>query len=358
MSSVPDIEFLPGDHLWKSSSRFWGTLYDHHLIYAERVEGGHKIIENSGRAGQVQEKILSDDQLAQYALYERPVDAGKCLSLARSSVGERYSLLTNNCEAFANRCVDGLPRGSRQVRMASGHLALLSTAICSGTTAMSVGLVTTEAVKVAVPSKSFFGLAGDIGYTINKTILVTQPHPLGIAAASGASCACCFWGCFAAFFKDPRKNLGRCRLCCPCCIPKRETAMVDPVMNSRTQNGSGSSQAQDDGKASMLQVVVGPEVEKIGLAFIFRSPEPALIKRVNADTWAEGQDIKAGDILQIINGRPVPELSKEEFAEIMQQRPLTMHIEVSQDDEDELDEAEKRERSANLARRATTYATE
>ena len=199
--------FEPGDHLWKKGGRFGGKLYDHHLIYKQQCEDGHLIIENSFRAQGVVEKCLSDNQLRRYMLYERPSNSAACLAKAEAAARERrsYSLLRYNCETFANECARG-DGGSMQVRRATGHVALLSTAVSSAVTAMTVGLVTPERVTVHVPAKGCFGLWAWLGYThpVVKTMTVT--HPVGIAAAAGATCGCCVWGAFAALGRDVRKK--------------------------------------------------------------------------------------------------------------------------------------------------------
>lgn len=198
--------FRPGDHLWKSGGRLGGLLYDHHLIYAGACEDScHCIIENSFRSGRVVEKVVSADRLRSFALYERPADPARCLHEAKAAVGERYSLLRNNCETFANRCVRG-QGGSRQVRIATGHIALAAATLSGAATAMGVGLVATYTVIWTVPTKGAFGLWKFLGYTTVKTAHVRATHPLGFAAASGASCSACLWCCFSACYSlDPLK---------------------------------------------------------------------------------------------------------------------------------------------------------
>eukprot|EP00930_Biecheleria_cincta_P007616 TRINITY_DN108854_c0_g1_i1.p1 TRINITY_DN108854_c0_g1~~TRINITY_DN108854_c0_g1_i1.p1 ORF type:complete len:204 (+),score=25.66 TRINITY_DN108854_c0_g1_i1:47-658(+) len=197
------LDFQPGDHLWKPGGRCRGKLYDHHLIYIGALEDGtHSIIENSFRAGRVVQKALAESQFHNFVLYERPKDPEATLVRAREALGERYRLLWNNCGTFANRCARGGAGSSRQVRRATGHAALATATIAGAVTAVAVGLVTTHTVHVTVPAK---GLWRWLGYTVTKTKTVQETHPLGVAAASGAGCTACLWGCFAAFRKDPLK---------------------------------------------------------------------------------------------------------------------------------------------------------
>lgn len=202
--------FEPGDHLWKMGGRFRGKLYDHHLIYKQRCADGHLIIEKSFRARGVVEKCLSDNQLSVYQLYERPADSAACLAKAEAALVEKrgYSLLWYNCETFANDCTRG-NGGSMQVRRATGHVALLSTAASSAVTSATVGLVTSTHKTVHVSDQGCFGLWKWLGYThpVVKTVVVH--HPAGIAAAAGAACGCCVWTVFAAFGRDAKKRRSR-----------------------------------------------------------------------------------------------------------------------------------------------------
>eukprot|EP00931_Biecheleriopsis_adriatica_P057072 TRINITY_DN33846_c0_g1_i2.p1 TRINITY_DN33846_c0_g1~~TRINITY_DN33846_c0_g1_i2.p1 ORF type:complete len:216 (+),score=35.91 TRINITY_DN33846_c0_g1_i2:3-650(+) len=208
--------FKPGDHLWKKGGRLGGKLYDHHLIYkGDGSCGFHVVIENSFRAGGVVQKTLPDEKLSSFVLYERPADAEVCLARAEAALGESYSLLFFNCETFANQCVRGVGR-SRQVHRATGHLALSIATAGGAATTLSVGLVTTQTVPVSVPADGFWGRLG-FKSTVLKTVVTT--HPLGIAAAAGAGCSCCLWGCFAAFGSDPRKKTCRAEAAQTCPTP-------------------------------------------------------------------------------------------------------------------------------------------
>lgn len=203
--------FEPGDHLWKRGGRCGGRLYDHHLIYVRGLEhGGHAIIENSFRAGRIVEKVIEESALKAFSIYERPDEPLICLARAKEDVGKRYNLCWNNCETFANRCVHGSGK-SRQVRMACCNTVLCAGTSGGGATAASVGFVThyERHYTVTMPSKAYHGLAAWLGYTKKKTVViaVSQTHPVGIAAASGAACACGIWTCLTLFFRrDPRKK--------------------------------------------------------------------------------------------------------------------------------------------------------
>lgn len=199
--------FLPGDHLWKKGGRCGGRIYDHHLIYIQALDdGSHAIIENSFRAGRVVEKTIEEGALKQFSIYERPEEPLTCLARAREGVGERYKLCCNNCETFANRCVQGSGK-SRQVRMVCCNTGLCAGACGGAATAMSVGFVTEDVKTIAVPSKAWGGLSGWFGVTTKKIVVTTVTHPLGYAAAAGTACACGIWTCLMCFCRrDPRKK--------------------------------------------------------------------------------------------------------------------------------------------------------
>merc|ERR1719162_1907069 len=145
--------FLPGDHLWKNGGRLGGFIYDHHLIYKEpNQDGTHSIIENSFRRGRVVEKCISDQRLLTLELYERPEDPGVCLQRAEAALGKKYYLLNNNCETFANACVRGdFGASSRQIRVATGHMALAGATCCGLGIVGCVGLAHTHTVVTSVP---------------------------------------------------------------------------------------------------------------------------------------------------------------------------------------------------------------
>ena len=199
--------FEPGDHLWKKGGRFGGKLYDHHLIYKQRRDTGHLIIENSFRAGGVVEKCLSDEQLGRYILYERPLDPAGSLAKAETALAEqrKYSLIFYNCETFANECARG-DGGSLQVRRATGHVTLLSSAGAAALTSVAVGLETPQKLTKFVPATGCFGLWAWLGYTHPVVKTVYHAHPIGVAAASGAACGCCVWCLFAVLGRDARKR--------------------------------------------------------------------------------------------------------------------------------------------------------
>mmetsp|Transcript_12758 Transcript_12758/g.20656 ORF Transcript_12758/g.20656 Transcript_12758/m.20656 type:complete len:218 (-) Transcript_12758:194-847(-) len=211
---MAESKFEAGDHLWKKGGRFGGKLYDHHLIYKEALENGkHVIIECSFRAYRVVQKVLTDSQLQSYYIYERPDDPAACLMRAEAKLGERYNLLTNNCETFGNYCVRGSGE-SRQVRIGIGHFALMVSTCLGAATAISVGLVTTHTVTiiVKVPATGCCGLWGKLGFTTHQvsTQTYTSTDPLGVAAASGSACCGLSWCGFTAMFRrDPRKRTSK-----------------------------------------------------------------------------------------------------------------------------------------------------
>jgi hypothetical protein len=68
-------------------------------------------------------------------------------------------------------------------------------------------------------------------------------------------------------------------------------------------------------------------VTKIGLHFLDLPPEPLLVRRVTADSWAELQGIRVGDTVIEIDGRRADALRANQFIRCMQCRPLRLIVE-------------------------------
>jgi len=104
----------------------------------------------------------------------------------------------------------------------------------------------------------------------------------------------------------------------------------------------------DDG---IREFLAGPETERLGLGFSALPPNPIVIKRVHADTWADEEGIQVGDVLVALNGVDVSGMSQDEFKAAMQVRPLSVRIaELWLEEEVETYKAEEQQK---LARRAT-----
>lgn len=123
----------PGDHL--VSSR---TAYDHHGIF---VGGGFVIhylgLANGLSSGPIAQTSLEEFQAGHTKLYRQP-HAKNCfareeiVSRAESRLGEeRYSLVFNNCEHFANWCVNG-EAVSEQVRGALDVIVTIASSTPQG----------------------------------------------------------------------------------------------------------------------------------------------------------------------------------------------------------------------------------
>jgi hypothetical protein len=245
-----DVKFLPGDHLWKSGGKFGGVLYDHHLIYEAALgDGKHSIIENSFRAGRVLKKTITDDRLRTFSLYERPTESVACLAKAKAAIGAKYHLLWHNCEHFANDCARGRS-GSRQIRRASGHVALAVATASGAAVAVSVGLVTNHVVIVPVVAKGWKGLFWQtLGYQKVKTVIYQTWNRLGLEASGGAGTASCLWCCFTMFRRDPnKKRQPRQRakdvvVACPKSVERQtlEEPVLEPEL--RTDGASAASAA-------------------------------------------------------------------------------------------------------------------
>lgn len=259
------VQFQPGDHLWKSGGRLGGWLYDHHLIYKGEDKDGHAIIENSFRRGCVVAKVLSEERLHTFVLYERPADPEGCLQRAERALGERYHLLKNNCETFANRCVRG-EGASRQVRVVTGHVALAAATLGGVATAAGVGVVTTHLVTVWVPTKGAFGFWAAMGYMTATTHLVRETHPIGVAAASGAGCFGCLWCCFAACCSgDPQKSRRRSR------SSRTNSVSRSRTTSARTPREGGTPNATPPSGSYLQQVLQAEQTAEDTIARARRS---------------------------------------------------------------------------------------
>jgi len=104
-------------------------------------------------------------------------------------------------------------------------------------------------------------------------------------------------------------------------------------LHSSSGGSSSSKSAVEQGRGGwrslemLAEVVVGPEVGKIGIAFEALPPSPMLVRQVAAGTWAaDAAAIAEGDELLEVNGRCVRDLGAPEFMALMTARPLSMRL--------------------------------
>lgn len=76
------------------------------------------------------------------------------------------------------------------------------------------------------------------------------------------------------------------------------------------------------------EFIAGPEVVKLGIAFstVPPEPDPLVIKRITAETWADDAGIAPGDVLIGLNGRDVNGMGPDDFRRLMAERPLSVRV--------------------------------
>jgi len=72
------------------------------------------------------------------------------------------------------------------------------------------------------------------------------------------------------------------------------------------------------------KLVVDQNVDRIGLRFAGLPPDQVMVKEVVPNTWAEEQDIKPRDVLQMVNNLNVQLLTPDQWLNLMKKRPLVM----------------------------------
>merc|ERR1712087_170186 len=76
---------------------------------------------------------------------------------------------------------------------------------------------------------------------------------------------------------------------------------------------------------SVVDVVAGACVDRVGITFVDRPPlpfVPMIVKHVKEDTWAHSAGIQAGLELLEINEKRVGTLTDDSFKSLITQRPL------------------------------------
>ena len=75
----------------------------------------------------------------------------------------------------------------------------------------------------------------------------------------------------------------------------------------------------------------GPEVPDLGIFPSAFPPDPMLVARVTAASWAEEQGILPGDELVEIQGKAVQEMTAKEAKRAMRERPLLLFFHRSEE---------------------------
>lgn len=76
----------------------------------------------------------------------------------------------------------------------------------------------------------------------------------------------------------------------------------------------------------LTEFTVPPGTAKIGMHFRL-PPEPLLVHKVTEGSWADVQDIRAGDVVHSVAGKRAENLSAAHFVRLMMERPLKVTIE-------------------------------
>jgi hypothetical protein len=111
-----------------------------------------------------------------------------------------------------------------------------------------------------------------------------------------------------------------------------EWAIGDEIL----EEGEKSDPSDDDtkhyedesglSKENAIAYYANENVTRLGLSFSTLPPDPLVIKRVSADSWAEARGIEAGDMIVAVNGIDVQKLTADDFVTLMRKRPLEIHV--------------------------------
>ncbi|CAK9087075.1 unnamed protein product [Durusdinium trenchii] len=85
---------------------------------------------------------------------------------------------------------------------------------------------------------------------------------------------------------------------------------------------TSTSAPRRHGTITVREVTCGVDVGKVGFGVASLPPQPVVLKKVTANSWASQQDLSTGDVLLELNGVQMSELSTQQFLNLMQTRPL------------------------------------
>eukprot|EP00434_Breviolum_minutum_P033352 symbB.v1.2.029511.t1/scaffold3239.1/size60467/2 len=85
---------------------------------------------------------------------------------------------------------------------------------------------------------------------------------------------------------------------------------------------SSPSAPKRHGTITVRELTAGPEVSKVGFGVASLPPEPVVVKKVTARSWAAEHELRSGDVLLEVNGLQMSEMSRAQFLSLMETRPL------------------------------------
>lgn len=94
---------------------------------------------------------------------------------------------------------------------------------------------------------------------------------------------------------------------------------------------AGNIQYRYDTNVHLPEYVCPEDVTSTGILFGSFPPSNLIVRKVFDDSWAKSEEIKEGDRFVAINGHMVPAMTKEDFSELIKERPLRLRLHVGID---------------------------
>ncbi|CAE7395556.1 unnamed protein product [Symbiodinium natans] len=92
---------------------------------------------------------------------------------------------------------------------------------------------------------------------------------------------------------------------------------------------ASSTTSRRHGTITVRELSAGTDVDKLGFCVPSLPPQPVVVKRVEPQTWAAAQELRAGDVLIQLNDVPTCEMTRQQFLESMKTRPLSFKFVVN-----------------------------
>lgn len=80
------------------------------------------------------------------------------------------------------------------------------------------------------------------------------------------------------------------------------------------------------------ELVLGEDVDKIGLSFLQLPPDPVFVNKVVSGTWADEQGFTGGEEILALDGESVTAMSPESFKVALKRRPLALRFRLPESD--------------------------
>ena len=91
----------------------------------------------------------------------------------------------------------------------------------------------------------------------------------------------------------------------------------------------------------IFECEAGEDIKELGLMPAAFAPDPVEIASVTDGSWAANMGIQAGDMLLKINGTAVEAMDRKEMKRAMRERPLSLTVSRSPDDESDFETFER-----------------